>query len=250
MYIEITQDSIGVIELTNKSVDGFFTGGIQTCLIMVFKSENATILVHDSGQLCITNIIDLLSKYGEINSVTVAYGPHFHAKHNYERLHTILSNINLLGTVSKIESNLITFAFIYHLDGKAKCVKDQYSGLIIPIPDKALRMSCIELNNFFLEPDSQKLKPSLQYCNGAYQSEFGLDYNLDEMLEILKRQPDFFFTNLAFLEKAHDLNLLNLPKQLLEVAQRNKVSRFMFKTMNDVDILQQNLEYKGTFKIV
>ena len=47
-FIEITQDGAGVILRNEQKVRGFFTSGIQCCLIIVFICNQATILVHDS----------------------------------------------------------------------------------------------------------------------------------------------------------------------------------------------------------
>jgi hypothetical protein len=249
MYIEVTQDSVGIIESSNESIQGIYTGGIQCCLIMVFKCTSATVLVHDSGQLEIAILARLLSEYGEVKDVTVAFGPELNSEHFNKRLQLILSKVNFVGGIGQVHTNLSTFAFLYTIDGNSECISDHYPDTVMAIPKKALRMSCIELNNFFLEPRSQKLQPSIQYRNGAYQSEFGLDYTLSEMLNILKEQPDFFFANLAFLEKAHRLDLVSLPSTLLGIEQNNNVSRFMFNVIDNASKQQENLEYQKYFKI-
>jgi hypothetical protein len=249
MYIEITQDSVGIVESSNNTVQGIFTGGIQTCLIMGFKCEDATILVHDSGQLDLTILLKILGAYGEVQGVTVAFGPHIHGEHFDARLQTILPNINLVGDIKQKQSELPTFAFKYNVNGDSECIPDKYPNGVVAIPDKKLRMSCIELNNFFLEPKSQKLKPSIQYINSQYQEDFGLDYTIDEMLEILEKQPNFFFPNLAFLEKAHGLQLIKLPAELLDVAQTYNVSRFMFYPIGGQDLDLQKEEYRKMFEI-
>lgn len=249
MYIEVTQDSIGIIESSNESIQGIYTGGIQCCLIIVFQCTNATVLVHDSGQLEVAILVQLLSEYGEVKGLTVAFGPECNSEHFNKRLQLILTNINFVGYINQVHTQLSTFAFLYHINGNAECISDQYPDAVMAIPNKELRMSCIELNNFFLEPSSQKLKPSIQYRNGVYQPEFGLDYTLDEMLKILKEQPDFFFPNLAFLEKAHGLNLVSLPSTLLDIAKNNNVSRFMFNGIDNASKQLQILEYQKHFKV-
>lgn len=249
MYVEITQDSIGIVELSNESVQGIYTGGIQCCLVMVFKCANATVLIHDSGQLEIDSLVELLSEYGDVKSLTVAFGPELNAQHFNQRLQVITSSIGFVGDIIQVPTPLSEFAFLYNIDGSSECISNHYPDSVVAIPYKNLRMSCIELNNFFLEPRSQKLQPSIQYRNGIYQEEFGLDYTLNEMLKILKEQPDFFFPNLAFLEKAHGLNLICLPSELLEIAQNNNVSKFMFETIDNTNKKLQNVEYHKYFKV-
>ncbi|ELA9846550.1 hypothetical protein ACEV8A_24110 [Vibrio parahaemolyticus] len=249
MFIEITQDSVGIIETSNESVQGIFTGGIQTCLIMVFSCEEATVLVHDSGQLDLTALLNIINTYGKVNKVTLAFGPQILGGHFDTRLQVILQNINLVGDVEQKQSQLPTFAFQYNVNGTSECVADRYPADVIAIPDKKLRMSCIELNNFFLEPCSQKLKPSVQYVDSKYSENFGLDYTVDEMLEILESQPEFFFPNLAFLEKAHNLQLIELPRNFLEIAQNYNVSRFMFYPIGGQDLELQKQEYLKAYEI-
>ncbi|HHC6692760.1 hypothetical protein CGJ04_09250 [Vibrio parahaemolyticus] len=249
MFIEITQDSVGIIEASNKSIQGIFTGGIQTCLIMVFRCEEATVLVHDSGQLDLTALLNIINAYGEVHKVTLAFGPQILGEHFDARLQVILQSINLVGDVEQKQSQLPTFAFKYNVNGTSECVADNCPTNVMAIPDKKLRMSCIELNNFFLEPCSQKLKPSIQYSDSRYQEKFGLDYTIDEMLEILENQPEFFFPNLAYLEKAHNLKIIELPTNFLEIAQNYNVSRFMFYPIGGQDLELQKREYLKAYDV-
>lgn len=65
-FIEILQDSAGVIEKSNESVNGFFTGEIETCMVTTYKCENGFLMIHDSGQLKISDICKLIKKYGQL----------------------------------------------------------------------------------------------------------------------------------------------------------------------------------------
>ncbi len=243
--VEITQDSAGVIEYGSSEFDGFFTGGIQSCLIAVYECDNACILVHDSGQLKIGDITKLIKKHGDIKRVTIAFGPELNRRHHQIRLDKILSNLNYsVKNVEVLERDKSNFAFLFPIDGSASTIENVRPESVQPIPNKDKRMSMIELNNFFLEPNSQKLGLEIQFSKGKYNPPRGLDLSLKEMLKIVKSQPSFFFANLAFLEKAHKAEIISLPKELLEIAKKFNVEEFMYRHLLSEEICQQNVEFR------
>jgi len=52
-FIEITQDGIGRYSNTDspEDIDGFYTSGIQTCTIILIKSQHAISLIHATSKL-------------------------------------------------------------------------------------------------------------------------------------------------------------------------------------------------------
>lgn len=90
MLIEIMQDCAGVIEHSNKIASGFYTDGIEDCLVTAYTCDSATVFVHDSGQLSVNNICDLVKRYGTVKKI-VAF---FWNQQNYER-HEPLSLIHI-----------------------------------------------------------------------------------------------------------------------------------------------------------
>lgn len=243
-FIEITQDSAGVIERNNIEAQGFFTGGIQSCLVTVYECEDAFIMIHDSGQLKISDICKLIKKYGDVKQVTATFGPQLNREHNQKRFNKILENIGCGDKyVDVMECKQNTFAFNFPLLGRPSTIANITPDYVNKIPDRETRMSIIELNNFFLKPNSQKLGLDIQYIDSSYQDARGLDYSLEEMIKIVKKQPDYYFPNLAFLEKAHGMNLINMPRKLLEVAERYQVSQFMYRMLTAQEKMLQAVEF-------
>lgn len=248
-FIEITQDSAGAIEKENKEFVGFHTGGIQSCLVTVHECEKAHILVHDSGQLKISDICKLIKGYGNVQKVTATFGPSLNSEHHQRRFNEILENIGYGDkNVDVLKSPMATFSFQYPLNGEAKISPDTTPDYVEKIPDKDKRISIIEINNFFLKPNSQKLGLDIQFINGSYQLPKGLDHSVNDLLEIVKEQPDFFFPNLAFLEKAHGIGLLKIPEKLLKTAKERRVSQFMYRVMSSEEFKQQKTEFQKFIK--
>ncbi|GHA88911.1 hypothetical protein [Modicisalibacter luteus] len=243
--IEITQDAAGVIESGSCEYYGFYTGGIQSCLISVYECNDACVLVHDSGQLKISDITKLVKKYGDVKRVTVAFGPELNRRHHQVRLDKILLDVGCVDrNVDLMERNKSNFAFLFPINGDASTIENMRPETVQAIPDKDKRMSMVELNNFFLKPNSQKLRLEVQFAKGKYNPPRGLDLSLKDMLKIVKKQPDFFFANLDFLEKAHKAEVISLPKALLEVAKIFNVSEFMYRQLLPEERRQQNIEFR------
>lgn len=248
-FIEITQDSAGVIEKENKELVGFHTGGIQSCLVTVYECEKAHILVHDSGQLKISDICKLIKGYGNVQKVTATFGPNLNSEHHQKRFNEILEKIGYGDQrVDVLQSPVATFSFQYPLNNKAEISPNTTPDYVEKIPDKDKRISIIEVNNFFLKPNSQQLELDVQFINGSYQPPKGLDHSVNDLLKIVKEQPGFFFPNLAFLEKAHGIGLLKMPEELLKTAKECRVSQFMYRIMNSEELKQQKTEFQKFIK--
>ncbi|NVK74882.1 MAG: hypothetical protein HWE24_15540 [Oceanospirillaceae bacterium] len=244
-FIEITQDSAGVIERSNSKAQGFFTGGIQSCLVSVYECEDAFVMVHDSGQIKISDICKLIKKYGEVKKVTATFGPQLNSQHHQTRFNKILKNIGYGDkNVDVLEYRSDTFLFNFPLQGRASATENITPAFVDKIPDRDVRMSIIELNNFFLKPNSQKLGLDIQYIDSSYQKPRGLDHSLNEMIKIIKKQPNFYFPNLAFLEKAHGMKIVNMPQHLLKVAEKYQVSQFMVRTLTAEESMLQAIEFE------
>lgn len=227
-FIEILQDSAGVIEKENKDFTGFYTGGIGSCLVTVYECEKACIMVHDSGRLEISSICNLIKRYGNVKKITLTHGEEICWEHHNPRLVTILEEIGYRGEIFPIEPVAEIFSFQYPLNNEPDALADDTTpDYVESIPNKAERMSMIEINNYFLEVGSERLELDIQFINGSYQPPIGIVHSSDDLLKTVKDQSGYFFQNLAYLEKAHNLGLINMPEELLKIASECRLSEIM-----------------------
>lgn len=246
-FIEIMQDSAGVIEKENTEFTGIHTGDIQSCLVSVYACEKAHIMIHDSGQLKISCIVNLIKKYGNVKKVTLALGKMRDRKNHDRRLKTIFEEIGYRGEVSEFQSAAEIFSFQYPLSGNPE-ISDENStpNYVENISDKYNRQAMIEINNLFLELNSEQLELDVQFSNGSYRRSMGIIHSSNYLLETVKEQPKFFFLNLAYLKKVHDLGLLEMPEKLLRAAKKiQELPRYiiMDKDMTLEDKECQSKEY-------
>ncbi|MCK9606961.1 MAG: hypothetical protein M0R33_11010 [Methylomonas sp.] len=249
MFIEIIQDGAGVIEQDQNAVTGFYTGGIQNCLITVYECDSATIMIHDSGQLRLNDICELIRKRGRVNKVTACFGHRIAWNLHQPRLNRILSNIGYRADeiIDERPSSLDSFSFIYPLNGNPTISENEPFDACISIPDKEKRQSVVELNNFFLASNAQSLPLDVQYVNGNYAGPGKLVHSLEEMINTVKSQPQHFFLNLAFLEKANSLEVIELPSELSKIAKENTVNRFIYQSFDKTDLARQEAAFRQCF---
>lgn len=234
MLIEIMQDSAGVIEQSNQMATGFYTGGIENCLVTTYQCEGATILIHDSGQLSVGNICDLIKQYGTVKKITASFGAQLNCDHHQARFNTIQHSIgwDTNENIDVLQSKCSPFAFIYPIDGRPTIMPNLVPSSVIQISHKERRQSVIELNNFFLAPNAQSLNLDVQYINGCYADPRNLDFSLEKIIEIVRLQPEFFFANLAFLSKADSIGVVSLPQELRDIATESDVTKFAHERLD------------------
>lgn len=102
--IEITQDAAGFC-LYDGNITGIFTQDIESCVVIIVNYELGFLMIHDSGQLEIQCVIELVKNYGRIIKVEVIYGTNVHPiirESQEKRIKKMFKAFN-----AKIESSLI-----------------------------------------------------------------------------------------------------------------------------------------------
>lgn len=72
-FISIAQGSAGILE-TGCLENGLYTDKIATCRPYVFVCKDATIMLHDTGQIQMDSIVALIATYGKIKAVHYVEG--------------------------------------------------------------------------------------------------------------------------------------------------------------------------------
>lgn len=244
--IEVGQDGAGIIEENNRVAQGFFTAGIQSCLVTVYFFKKATILIHDSSQLKISEILALIKKYGAVRKLIVAWGNRV-SSHHKERLQTLMKFVALSrkDQLEQVQVPQSDFAFMCTTSGEYKIIPNSIPADAPRIPDTEKRRTVCEVNNFFLEPNAQSLSLDIQYRDGEFGPVRSLDKTLEELLKTVKEQPGFFFRNIAYLYAAQKQGLLMLPAALEKVAVAYDVDRLRYEDLTPQDKLSEANEFKA-----
>ncbi|MGR6807290.1 hypothetical protein ACU6VI_13470 [Sphaerotilus natans] len=211
--IEITQDAACVIRNNSSEAAGFFTGDIETCIVLVIKTESVVIAIHDSAQLSVDGICSLIKRNGVVLSVTLIQGSN-RSLHHSMRINIILSNIGYVGDIIVKESDYNVFSVVYKLNGDVTVLNNKIPDYVYEIPEKQKIQIIVELNNCFLPMDCF-LPVDIQFCGGDYCRNSRLLFSLDNMLRVYNQQIQNRIKNGRFLKKGHEAGLFRLPSQVL-----------------------------------
>jgi hypothetical protein len=239
-FIEIGQDAAAVIEKENTDVLGVFTGGVQTCMVFGFECKRGLVIVHDSGQLKLEDVTGIVQSQGLCRRLTT------YCKQGTEDGH--ISRLRQLIRILRVKDKNVQPYMIPHafelaisVSGNGEVGTFGQSEGYQALPDKPVRHSITELNNFFLARDSQSLRLDLQYAGGRYRKIRLLDKTVNQMLAVVRDQPDFFFNNLALLHAAHQVGVLSLPEGVAQLVDDHGLQRYR---TNVVEAHRQNLQHE------
>ncbi|KCB41349.1 hypothetical protein L539_3477 [Bordetella hinzii 5132] len=244
--IEITQDGAGVIEAGSSKAKGFFTADVMTCIVCVYVCERATIMIHDSGQLKISDIVTFIDSYGAVKKLVVVSGENASPEAHEDRVNTIMSKFGLTG--EHLEAKFVplpAFAVLSDLNGDVVATGKSIPSGVSRIPDSHKRWCVCNVNNFFSAPKSESLTLDIQYQQGKYAPAAELNQSLEELLGIVDEQPDYFFLNITFLHEAHKSGLLSLPTSLIDLAKKYNLERLIKNPLSDEDKAMQLKEYES-----
>ncbi len=211
LIIEILQDSAATF-IKNDCVKGVYTEEFETCSIIIFESLNKLLIIHDSAQLDLADIVKETKKIGKIIKVSqitnsnymlaseenLYYANFGVEKGEYYRSQQSQKHISRLTKVIKKLNIKITPSYIKTKNSKliisSKNIlndNDAYINSLMPtlkpLPEKEKRKAIIQLNNIFLAPNSQKLPLDLEFNINEYTSPPALLKGRDEMKDISSR---------------------------------------------------------------
>lgn len=240
-YVEIGQDGVGIIE-TKDDARGIFTYKIESCVIAIFKCAKATILIHDSGQLKLSQIEKLIKKYGTITNVIFVRRKNYDGRHD-ERMKKLVKASGAKNDV--IIAPFEPFAVACSKQGVIKILPHGIPEGVKQLPEVEQRQAVCEVNNCFLKQNAQNLPLDVQYVKGEFGDPRAIDKPLPQLLETLKAQPEFFFMNLAVLGNAHAHGVSELPEYLLALYERHNVGRFRLRQLTLDERRLEAEEYKA-----
>lgn len=225
-FVEIGQDAAAVVEVDQLGVAGVYTGSIQTCLVMIFLCDRGYVVVHDSGQLVLSDITDLVGRYGHCHHMVVVH-PASASRNDAERCLEVEKALGVREEdLRYLPCALPAYAVAYGDDGGLHVMESGVAAGYTPLPDKPVRASITELNNAFSELGAAKLRLDVQFSEGEYNTPRGLDKTQGEILELVLEQPKHFYLNAAFLYSAHKLGVFEAPPELIQLVESKGLARY------------------------
>lgn len=242
-FAEIGQDAAGILEFGSKAREGLFTADVESCVVYVFLCEQATIMVHDSGQLSLNSIAKLVADYGAVNKLYYVYGSARSPLH-FARVKRLLP---ALGIASVDDERMQprgvgypNFSVVYHLNGRLETLQAVEVVGLADLDHKAQRQAVCEINNLFHPRNAQALSLDVQFKNGEYQPVRCLDQSVQKLLAVLPKEPDFFFKNLAVLMGGHQAGVLTLPAGLQAFGEQYDIGQFRTRHLDVNDEMLQD----------
>lgn len=211
--IEITQDAAGFC-LYDGNITGIFTQDIESCVVIIVNYELGFLMIHDSGQLEIQCVIELVKNYGRIIKVEAIYGTSVDpGLRNLQknRIKKIFKTFN-----TNIEPSLIDqekFGLLKELKkGVLILPPGKKPSNLLSLPNQELRNDIIKFNNFFIKPNSQSLIVDLQFDGYEYSENTTIIHNVKYVLRTIYEQHEHFINNLNVTLPILDANILPFPQ--------------------------------------
>ncbi len=198
-YAHIAQDACGFLKIDESNQwAGLFTDNVESCSIHVFECGNAVVMCHDSGQMSIEGIAEVVSQAGNVERVQILKYAGNHFPNDRRALFSKKLKFSALN-VDEISCPWMPFTAIYDSEQKLRAVKN---GLPIGAEspsDIAYRWAVAKLNNAFIPMNSQSLPGNLQFDGYCYLPALKPVIALQDILKMVEAQPQFFFMNLSVL---------------------------------------------------
>lgn len=242
-FVEIGQDAAAVIEGDTPGVVGVFTDSIQTCMVAAFECTNGFVVVHDSAQLQFSEISGLIGSMGRCKKLAIAVPIDSQSLHA-ERINRLKT---LTGATGKNFIKLVVSSSVYAVSYSPEEGLEVHAhgstAASLPLPEKQDRISVAEINNFFIKPNSKSLLVDVQFSGGKFNKVKPIQKTIDQLLEIVSEQPNYFFNNAAFLHAANALDLLSVPSFLVEIVERNALQAYRTNVVPGHDLQRQKVLY-------
>ncbi|WP_313234020.1 hypothetical protein [Delftia acidovorans] len=225
-YAQISQDACGIVKngKPNEWI-GLFTDSVESCAVYVFEGQYSAIMCHDSGQMSLDKIVEIVSQVGPVQRVQIIrhLSNSFHSHEN--RKYSLCEKLDFSALdVDELYCAQMPFTAVYDGTQRLHATVNENPALAEPPPDIALRWAVAKLNNAFIPSNSQMLPGNLQFDGEFYLPALKPIFTLQEILRIVEKEPKFFFMNLSVLLRAHKDSALVLPDKLLEFSKAFKIT--------------------------
>lgn len=241
----VTQGGCGMVLAADGTSQGLYTDGVESCLAIVYECELGDVLFHDSGQLRVTEICELVSRLGKVINIHAAIGPALNGSLHQPRLEKVIAEMGYEGAVQTMQVNSPRYAVIYSREKGLSLVAPDLEGVFWP-PNREAREALNVLRDLFLEPGSQQLSVDIQYQGDRFTEHPQLPPSIPEILDIIKTQPEFFLMNIKTLGQYAMKGFVSIPNWLSEFYESSNIEcASLYDRELERDLYRQYLELLG-----
>lgn len=225
-YAHISQDACGILTIDDtEEWTGLFTDNIESCLIYVFECEKAAVMCHDSGQMSVKEIAEIVSKNGKVNHVHILHQTRKSSANEVHRRRLLSENLSFsVLDITQLTCSHKTFAAIYNKEQKLCAIKNEIPTVVESPSDIAYRWAVAKLNNAFIKKNSQNLPGNLQFDGEKYLPPLKPIDELKNIIKIIEVEPAFIFMNLSVILLAERDGVIELPEPIRAFAHSYRIT--------------------------
>lgn len=166
-FVHIAQGSAGVLEEGCRQI-GFYTDKIATCRPYVFVCQNATIMLHDTSQIQLDAIADLIREYGKIKALHFVEGIDNQEALHKKRLLVLAQNLQFKRAVLRSVAAYVKNFNVAFTQNTGLRITDVSKDQLIRDPNHELREGVNMLNDWFTPAKSESAPLDVQYVEGSF----------------------------------------------------------------------------------
>lgn len=202
-FIHIAQGAAGILE-DGCLATGLYTDKIATCRPYVFVCQGGTIMIHDTGQIQLDAIAELVSNYGKIKAIHFVEGPQREAEAVHkERLLRLAQRLQFKRGVFRTATAYIPGYNVFFTQSGGLRIGVLPDEQLIRDPQHQLREGVNMINDTFTTAGSQTAPLDVQYIAGGFTPSSvpakTVPMMLDEALVDGNRRADLGLIDIAAL---------------------------------------------------
>jgi hypothetical protein len=165
---EVSQDGAGIVKTASDIPHGFYTESIQTCVAYAFECLGGFCVYHDTGQLKLGTLVDIIAALGKVERVQSAQCSRSRwkmqdAEHEKRKL-ALFKKLAFRGKEVRFDAPEGSILFLRNGETFTEFEKPSNSIL----PQRERRIAINTLNNMFSPANSQSIPVDIQSVDGEF----------------------------------------------------------------------------------
>ena len=230
-FISIAQGAAGVLE-EGCNTTGFYTDKIETCRPYVIVCTGGILMLHDTGQIQLDSVCEIIAQHGRIKAVHFVEGQQQHEETHHNRLLQIAQRFGFRKAVWRPVRAYgtpfnVTFAAARGLQVVSALAQDN----LIRDPHHERREATNKLNDWFTRPASQSAPLDIQFRMGVFTPPPQTRMSMKEMLQDTRADTKFGFIGISAIYQYAPLAGHELPEAFVAFVKANAIEEVVFNNM-------------------